>query len=232
MKKPQGLSWVLVLGGLAIAGFAAGSLLPRAIPLSGADAARASGASYNITTDEIQYPFVPYGTATAPDASQAGVRYTAQWVTDDYPGPAPCVLVLRDAEGEVVGQKEFQLDSLTRTFESNMEPVGVSAPPTTASASCASGEYVDSANYSFELISVEPDGSARSRLTFLARWTTDVSPGARECNLQVQLRNGRTLQMGPFNAYLGTNGEEMDLSVAAEQKAIVDAAISCKSVRE
>lgn len=220
----------LAIGAIVLAGFFAGSGVSSSVAPSGPDVAHAADTSYRIEVVDLQYPFVPEGTATTPDESQAGVKYDARWGANSYPGPAPCFIVLKDAGGNIVGRKEFTLDSLATTFLSNFEPVTVSAPPASGEATCGSGHYPTDANYSFEFTGAGSGESSRSRLTFVSRWTSDVAPATRSCTLEVELRSGRTLRLGPFHMYLGKNGEEISLSVPAEPEAIADAAISCASL--
>jgi hypothetical protein len=114
-----------VLGSLVLVNQAFRS--PASAPADGNEDSADRG-TYLLSDFAVTYPYQPRG-ADAPDDTLAGVRFTAAWSTDLFPGHADCRLILRDASGDVVGTLPFGLD-LTRTpFSLSPHTVEVSAPP-------------------------------------------------------------------------------------------------------
>jgi hypothetical protein len=176
------------ISGVAIADLTANDFQP----------ARSGEKTYELTEFEIQYPYreALRDGSTAEDQSRAGVRYDATWATAEYPGPADCQVVLRDADGEEVGEASFEWDSLEATTRlSSFQDIPVTEEPVEASGTCAQGRYEPSRGYSFERVRAHrPDhagpGPAGTTISGLVRWRGGRPAFTRSCEAHIQLSDG------------------------------------------
>lgn len=192
-------------------------------------AAAANGDSYTLNDFTVQYPYLDPRSDLVPDESLAGVEYTAAWTGTRFPGPARCQIALRDTAGEVVGTKDFTLESGGQSFRSDFEPVNVSGIPESAEGACGPGNYPEGSGYAIESSGVTASGPGRARMDFTVQWTTPSFPGMRSCELIVSLRNGQTESFGPFSVSVGREGQEISLTPPVDAAAIKDADFRCEA---
>jgi dipeptidyl aminopeptidase/acylaminoacyl peptidase len=157
--------------------------------------------TYRLSDFEVAFPFVPNWGGNADETKQAGVTYTATWVTPHYPGEGDCTIVLTNGVGDEVGRTEFGFNGERRvSIIARWESIPVDSPPTTASGWCG-GDPGSPANFGQGYLWSDPrvtDSSliAGVEITFDVDWATDVAPGMRKCTLTVVLADGSTRAVG------------------------------------
>ena len=234
-------SWLLL--GLLSAGAAFGFVV------SGTDSDQVSAAdaapSYELFNLKIQYPYVNprdiYTDEVEARTNEAGVSYASRWAGSTYPGTANCEIVLYDGDGDIVGRAEFGLSSGSPQYPPTdfWPQVEVTAPPVSATGSCANSVYPTGNGYAFErpVITRPTDQEtgrtdrARTQLAFRARWTTTTDPALRTCSATVHFENGSSKTYGPLNVYLPP-GESLILRPPiADPASIRDAEVKCSELK-
>jgi hypothetical protein len=228
----------MVLAGLGLVAAVLGSLVlvnqafrsPPPAPADGHEDSVDRG-TYLLSDFEVTYPFQPRG-ADAPDDTLAGVRLTAAWSTDLFPGDAECRLILRDASGDVVGSAPVRL-GLTRTpFSLSPQTVEVSAPPASAGGSCEHGVYPPGPGYTFTDMQVRTDSHEEgwSSISFVVHWASGVFPSFRPCETHVSATDGREITHS-VGMSIGQEGKEITLRAPIPPDQVKDAWITCTELR-
>lgn len=231
---------VLLLFGVLV-GTALTDLASQPDVVEAADAAP----SYELFDFEIQYPYVDprdqYADEPVDRSNLAGVSYASRWAGSTYPGMAKCQIVLRGGTGDVVGRVDFEVTSgMPQTPPTDFWPqIEVSAPPLSASGSCANSVYPAGSGYAFERPDIsrpmdrdtgQPDTS-KSKLSFPSRWTTASNPGIRTCDVIVRFEDGGRHVYGPLNVHL-PEGEPLVIEPPiADPQSIRDAHVECTELQ-
>lgn len=200
--------------------------------------------SYELFDFEIQYPYVDprdeYVDEPVVRSTTAGVSYAGRWAGSSYPGKANCEIILYGATGDVVGRVDFAITSGTpEAPPTNFWPqIEVSAPPVSATGSCANSAYPTGSGYAFErpTISRPTDSdtgrtdTSRTKLSFPSRWATTTDPALRTCSVIVHYKDGGSDAYGPLNVYL-PNGEPFVITPPiADPQSIQDAEVRCSEL--
>lgn len=152
--------------------------------------------SYELTAFELQYPFLKEGPDGRVDelTDAAGVAFTSTWTTTYYPGEASCIVEILDAAGEVVGQREFGLDTEvpTASFAPRM-PVAVIGSPARPRGYCGEAPQYSGEGVTFtEVAIVQQPGPTGVYLVMRAHWLDGLRPPVQECAATLQLPDGAT----------------------------------------
>lgn len=230
---------LLLLG--VLVGASLSDLVSQTDVVEAADAAP----SYELLDFEIQYPYVDprdqYADEPVDRSNLAGVSYASRWAGSSYPGMAKCEIVLRGGTGDVVGHVDFEVTSgMPQTPPTDFWPqIEVSAPPLSATGSCANSVYPAGSGYAFERPDIsrpvdpetgQPDTS-KSKLSFPSRWTTTSNPGIRTCDVIVRFEDANRRIYGPLNVHL-PQGELLVIQPPiADPQSIRDAHVECTELR-
>jgi hypothetical protein len=186
------------------------------------------GETYLLGDFEIQYPFVDDLTDEV-DKGRAGVVYSAAW-SGAYPGELPCTITLTDADGNVVGERQFLLTSALRfaPAEEPFKPVTVSSAPTAATGGCEGGEAPRGSGYIFGAPEIsKSDVAGRAELKYDVSWAGESNPGQRMCTLEVVRATGAT-ELISFGLFLGEPSGSISLVPPVGVRQIADTAVDCR----
>lgn len=204
-----------------------------------ADAQERSLNTYLLTDLLVSYPYASTF-AEGDEGRLAGVSFIPRWSGPNYPGRAECHLILRAADGVIVGETDISVSvpepHRTRT---PWTPVPVSGSPAFAEGSCSEAIYEPGQGYSFEFLgatraddAVSGNAIPDSVLKFRTSWIGSDHPGLRRCEFTVFIRGGEALNVGPYNVSVGQPVYDgFDTSVPqTDPSTITGATASCLSL--
>jgi hypothetical protein len=182
-----------------IMGVIVGITAAAAIPL--AVGAGADQPTYALSKFAIEHPYDDPRDEILPSAELAAVSFVAHWPEEGFPGTADCELSLLASDESPVGTLTFDLVVGVDGAQPPPMVLPVSAPPSTAEASCTdrAGEAAVGAGYQF--VGPTKVAAAINPLTestikniteveFDVRWVGESSPGLRTCYLTVLRSDG------------------------------------------
>jgi hypothetical protein len=199
----------------AVAGFAAAQERNSSIKSEeGAGTYLASGVSVSATEDS------PSG-----KPPQAVVSYSMSWSGSEFPGYALCRAEIRDSDGDIIGEQEFEFFSLIPEAQARQLPIRIDegSAPATAETECAEAHLPsESASYVISAPDVQTVlNPGDVRLTFDVAWATNEPPLYQRCVASFTLTDGSSatfefgLSVGPGRADVLLGDRFVDSTVSS-----------------
>ena len=195
------------------------------------EAAANSEPTYLLTGIDVVYPYP----GEAGDSDEAGVQYSVEWSTDQYPGDTRCLITLRDADANIVAEHVFQFSSEKgSTRIDGYQPVQVNGEPVSGEGACEAGSPPDRtemahADYVFgdATIASSPHEDARSVISFDIDWNGETDPIEEDCSVEILLKDGTMQTEGPWDLSSPRGGVfEIETDVSGPG-GIEDATVEC-----
>ena len=228
------LSALVVLGGATLLRYPLGN---GASDVTNSPATES--AAYNLDAFEIDF--------SGPSEEGAGVAtvsFRSTWGNSSYPGPADCVITLRDSSEKLVGSRSFGLDSAIEVADNSLD-VRVDRAPTTAEGVC--GPSRGDPNGSTYVLAGEPAFSPHRRLPaeedhgdLVSGWT-DVKvpvtasggdPGIQLCHFLITKKDGTSEELGDFTLSFGADTRDLTFEVPVAFEDLEDFDLSCGPLDE